>query len=1816
MDGWIVVGSGGEGLVEVVYWFKSSKRLNVAFLILTALIGIWFSHPGSVKADSALTVNATQDTVDVNPGDGSCADAGGLCSIRAALMEANALSGMDTVLIPLGTYTLSSVLGQLEISSDIKIVGSTGEPEDTIIRAASDASVATSRVLSINPGMSPGGFEVVLKGLTISNGKAPSGFGGGGIDGDIGTNKLEISDTIIENNSTFSNGFGGGVYLSGAAGGSIKLSDVIIRNNKAGLAGLSAYSSQGGGVFLAGDMDVELSDVSILTNASYGLGGGMAIVPESDDVRTVTIKNSTFTGNTAVSKSSGASSEGRAGGLYLGLPATIQDTTISGNTAGGDGGGLVLDHYFGTVVLDHVSVTGNTAELGGGIYVNGYAGPSLLNGTSFTGNIGGETIVNPDKNDPDLQVAITPGYTYGALSQGQDDVHYTVTVSNGGKSATAGTVTMAAALPAGLTATAMTGSGWTCTVASLTCTTTSIVSEDSSFPAIDLTVTVADDAASPLTSTVTVSGGSEVNTFNSSASHSTTVIRKIASSAIAGVTVPVTGATPVSTLADTAEYTATIGWSPAVDGTFAGAISYTATITLTPKSGYTLDGVSENFFTVAGATSTSNAAGSGVVTAVFPATAAVPIGTAAIAGVTAPVTGATPVSSLADTSEYTATIGWSPTAGTFAGAVSYTATITLTPKSGYTLDGVSENFFTVAGATSTSNAAGSGVVTAVFPATAAVPVGTAAITGVTAPVTGATPVSTLADTAEYTATIEWTPAAGTFAGAVSYTATITLTPKSGYTLDGVTENFFTVAGATSTSNAAGSGVVTAVFPATAAVPIGMAAIAGVTVPVTGATPVSTLANTAEYTATIEWTPAAGTFAGAVSYTVTITLTPKSGYTLDGVAENFFTVAGATSTSNAAGSGVVTAVFPATAAVPIGTAAIAGVTAPVTGATPVSSLADTAEYTATIEWSPAAGTFAGAVSYTATITLTPKEGYTLAGVSENFFTVAGATSTSNAAGSGVVTAVFPATAAVPIGTAAIAGVTAPVTGATPVSTLADTAEYTATIEWSPANGTFAGVVSYTATITLTPKEGYTLAGVSENFFTVAGATSTLNAAGSGVVTAVFPATAAVPIGTAAIAGVTAPVTGATPVSTLADTSEYTATIGWSPTAGTFAGAVSYTATITLTPKSGYTLDGVTENFFTVAGATSTSNAAGSGVVTAVFPATAAVPIGTAAIAGVTAPVTGATPVSTLADTAEYTATIEWSPAVDGTFAGAISYTATITLTPKSGYTLDGVTENFFTVAGATSTSNAAGSGVVTAVFPTTAAVPIGTAAIAGVTAPVAGETPVSTLADTVEYTATIEWSPAAGTFAGAVSYTATITLTPKSGYTLDGVSENFFTVAGATSTSNAAGSGVVTAVFPATAAVPVTSITVTTPGSVTNVVYGSSLQLSAEVAPANAANPAVTWSVVSGTGAATITQSGELTATGVGTIIVKATAKDGSGVYGTKSLTISGIPVTGITVKTPGSVTNVVYGSSLQLSAEVAPANATNSAVTWSVVSGTGTANINQSGVLTATGVGTVTVKASANDSSGAAGTIDITITPVPPVIIPVTSILVTGAANQTSLLNGSTLQMSATVLPSNATYPSVTWSVYGGTGTASISPSGLLTATGAGTITVKAAATDGSAIEGTKLITVTALPEVVSIKLNPISVKVQGEAVKIMGTTNLSSLNITMISPNGSVLTAFEVAAGNGVFSDIRVTLPTDADAGVYRVIANQGDFSDETRFTVLASSAFNSLDGDHSGQISVDDIVQFITGGNPLSDFNSDGMIDKGDIALILGLIPPLVIE
>lgn len=81
-------------------------------------------------------------------------------------------------------------------------------------------------------------------------------------------------------------------------------------------------------------------------------------------------------------------------------------------------------------------------------------------------------------------------------------------------------------------------------------------------------------------------------------------------------------------------------------------------------------------------------------------------------------------------------------------------------------------------------------------------------------------------------------------------------------------------------------------------------------------------------------------------------------------------------------------------------------------------------------------------------------------------------------------------------------------------------------------------------------------------------------------------------------------------------------------------------------------------------------------------------------------------------------------------------------------------------------------------------------------PVLGESPVKSI-ETSQYTGTITWSPNDTTFNYETVYTAAINLTPKLGYKLEGVTENFFEVVGAETTTNDTDSGVVTSEFPIT-----------------------------------------------------------------------------------------------------------------------------------------------------------------------------------------------------------------------------------------------------------------------------------------------------------------------------------------------------------------------------------------------------------------------------------
>jgi hypothetical protein len=115
----------------------------------------------------------------------------------------------------------------------------------------------------------------------------------------------------------------------------------------------------------------------------------------------------------------------------------------------------------------------------------------------------------------------------------------------------------------------------------------------------------------------------------------------------------------------------------------------------------------------------------------------------------------------------------------------------------------------------------------VFPATAGVGEGPTVVTAlnlttlVTAPVKDAVPITTAINQGQYTGTIAWQTADGNIFGGAAfgagtvYKAVVTLTAKAGYTFTGVGADSFAYIGATSISNAANSGTVTIVFPATA-----------------------------------------------------------------------------------------------------------------------------------------------------------------------------------------------------------------------------------------------------------------------------------------------------------------------------------------------------------------------------------------------------------------------------------------------------------------------------------------------------------------------------------------------------------------------------------------------------------------------------------------------------------------------------------------------------------------------------------------------------------------------------------------------------------------------------------------------------------------------------------------------------------------------------------------------------------------------------------------------------------------------------------------
>ncbi len=158
-----------------------------------------------------------------------------------------------------------------------------------------------------------------------------------------------------------------------------------------------------------------------------------------------------------------------------------------------------------------------------------------------------------------------------------------------------------------------------------------------------------------------------------------------------------------------------------------------------------------------------------------------------------------------------------------------------------------------------------------------------------------------------------------------------------------------------------------------------------------------------------------------------------------------------------------------------------------------------------------------------------------------------------------------------------------------------------------------------------------------------------------------------------------------------------------------------------------------------------------------------------------------------------------------------------------------------------------------------------------------------------------------------------------------------------------------------------------------------------------------------------------------------------------------VAVTGVTLP---AATAIPVGGSTKLTASVLPANATNAAVTWTRLNGTGSVSVDAEGNVTGDGAGSAKVTATTVDGSFKAVcnvTVDAALVAVTGVSIPETL----------SVGVGGSMKLPATVLPADASNKQVTWSAANGTGSVTVDTEGNVTGRSAGTATVTATTVEG-----------------------------------------------------------------------------------------------------------------------------------------------------------------
>jgi len=328
-------------------------------------------------------------------------------SLRQAITDANNASGSTINFAAAVTGTITLTTGPLpDIAVDMTITG----PGAASLTISGNNSTTVGTIFTIDTGVTAS-----ISGLTIANGNSNAVNAGGGI---LNDGILTVNNCTISGNSGIGSGNEGGGITNF---GTLTVSGSTVSGNSA---------SQGGGIF-------------------------------NGQTNTLTVVNSTFSGNSVTTKGGGIYN-------YPGGTLTVTNSTISANSAGEDGGGVETNGT--TTTITNSIVAGNTATADDdvdGTYTDGggnVIGVSPIN-LAPLGDYGGPTqTMLPLSNSPAICAGATgalvtdqrgfpvgaSGYcTAGKIDSGAVQTNYTaIQFTNAGANGYAAAANSAVAFPA------------------------------------------------------------------------------------------------------------------------------------------------------------------------------------------------------------------------------------------------------------------------------------------------------------------------------------------------------------------------------------------------------------------------------------------------------------------------------------------------------------------------------------------------------------------------------------------------------------------------------------------------------------------------------------------------------------------------------------------------------------------------------------------------------------------------------------------------------------------------------------------------------------------------------------------------------------------------------------------------------------------------------------------------------------------------------------------------------------------------------------------------------------------------------------------------------------------------------------------------------------------------------------------------------------------------------------------------------------------------------------------------------------------------